>query len=708
MSFNIITYTNSEILKTLDDESINVISNDFKPIDFINVNGRTTLMLACMCGLLDKIIEIHNINNNIINKVDNLGYNIFIIACCYNYTDICLWLLDNTNIDINAVTVKGFTGFIYSCQNNNMEISSKILDKGFINVHQKTFSNITALDAISDKCMYNIVYRILTLTIQKPNIEKKFIVYSKEDFLEISNDEVNHGTYGLILNVITKDNTKLLLKKYLKKTERIISPSTLKEIYFLKKINSLSDITVNLHGIYIDDNNDIYLVMEPLLYQLNIIFEKLCAFEYYEYYKGFFYNILYLIHTMNSFGIIHNDLKHNNIMIDKYNNIKLIDFGFAEFLGVGCSSDLVDNYRSTSYIKAPDSDINSINRKSYNSDIYSVGILFLQAFLSKKGKRYYIDKNNKICCNNKILNLRKLIKIPYLLDLIYGMLNNNSYERFNTIDCLKHDFFKQSIETPIVDYKITILKYDTVFNNKNYISKYLVNKYVKYKDIDIKNNKYEIPYLNQIINNYIKSTYLIFKYQINLKNLDYILSYLFNLNFNIDSIFNIIIFLRLNKLKNTISVKTYIYIVISIFESYINTFNLPKLLLDLDITDIKEFENQILSTLNIGNINYYPIMIYVQYIIINLQKLNIDNKVIFMIETFLIKYIFKILIFYPSVLNIPCMIFEYFIILSKKLNIQISYDIFFKDIEFTIENKEDLTMYQKTEYSFINEVCGLK
>ena len=198
------------------------------------------------------------------------------------------------------------------------------------------------------------------------------------------------------------------------------------------------------------------------------------------------------------------------------------------------------------------------------------------------------------------------------------------------------------------------------------------------------------------------------KYRINLKNLDYILLYLFNLNFNIDSIFNIIIFLRLNKLKNTISLKTYIYIVISIFESYIHTSNSNKLILDLDITDTKEFENEILNTLTIGNMNYYPIMIYVQYIIINLQKLNIDNKVIFMIETFLIKYIFKILIFHPSVINITCLIFEYFIILSKKLNIQISYDIFFKDIEFTIENKEDLTIYQATEFSFINEVCGLK
>lgn len=457
------------ILNSLDPDSLKFINDGLVDFNFVNINGRNSLMIACMCGFFEKVVKIYEQNPELINLIDNFGHNALTISCCYNHEQISIYLIEN-KIDLNIITKDGFTSFIYSCNCGNVIVSRLILDKGFKNIYQKTFNGITALETIGSKNMYEISNRILNIEIDKIEDFKKFKIYKKSDFLEISYTETSHGTFGAIFSAITKDGDNILLKKFLKKEDRIINYSTIREIYFIKMLNQISkEITYKLYGIYIDEENNIYLVMEKLLYTLDVIYDKLNFFEYTNYYKKLFYDILILIHKMNMCGIIHNDLKHNNLMIDKFNKIKIIDFGFAEFLGIGPNSSLVDNYKATSFLKAPD------QRKSYNSDIYSIGFLFLQAFFKQKMKKYvFIDDELNMYKNNNLikLSIKKLKKIPHFLDLIKCMIDTSGISRFKTIDCLNHDFFSfekisKSINLNKVD--ISNMEYNKKLSKSSFI-----------------------------------------------------------------------------------------------------------------------------------------------------------------------------------------------------------------------------------------------
>lgn len=707
------------ILDSFDVKTIELIKKDFNDIMYENETKRTAIMIACMCGFFDIVKDLYNKYPNNLNNLDIFGYNIFTLSCCYNHTEISKWLLLNTEIDINNITLDGFTCLIYTCSNNNKEISNMILDRGYKNVNQKTLNGITALETISSKIMYEISHKILCISYDICNYDNKpFKIYEKEDFIEISYTEINHGTFGTILQVKTINGELLVMKKYKKKENKIINYSTISELFIIKKINNLEDITYKLYGIYIDENNDIYLVMEQLYYSLDIIYDKVCPYIYISYYKKLFYDILILINKMNMCGFIHNDLKHNNLMIDKYNKIKLIDFGFSEFLGIGPNSLLIDNYKATTFLKAPDiNNEDKKNRKSYNSDIYAIGFLFLQAFFQKKMKKYsiigeklFMHSSNK---NIKELNIKKLKNIDFLFDLIKNMISDKSYDRYTVIDCLNHDFFSYEKILYQIPNNITNLNFNIKLSQKNFITKYLANNYVKYTDKDILYNKYELYASNFIIKNYIKDNTIIFNYLLNLNLIDKLIIYLFELNYGIDTIFNILIFFRINNIENYDDSKIYIYIFGAIFESYINSFDNNKLINNMDINqlNINDFESKILLYLkNINNLNFYPIIIYIQFIIIHLQKNNINSNTIFIIETCLINYFFKFILFSNNLhsYKISDIIFIKFISILKQFRIEMDLlwlkdlitinDDFNFDIFFTFQNIDI--------FPNIKNVCG--
>jgi len=85
-------------------------------------------------------------------------------------------------------------------------------------------------------------------------------------------------------------------------------------------------------------------------------------------YKSLFKNILTAIDCIHSVGIMHSDLKPSNILIDTENNVKIIDFGLSNYLGISPTLDIINAYICTEHFKAPDF------RKSYQSDSYSIAV----------------------------------------------------------------------------------------------------------------------------------------------------------------------------------------------------------------------------------------------------------------------------------------------------------------------------------------------
>ncbi|CAD8082851.1 unnamed protein product [Paramecium sonneborni] len=145
---------------------------------------------------------------------------------------------------------------------------------------------------------------------------------------------------------------------------------------------------------------------------------------------------------MHKLGIIHRDLKLDNVVFEQENNIKsikIIDFGFAVELGyqnlVRCG---------TPGYMAPE----ILNQEDYNElvDIYSLGSIFHSLLSGQKLYSEYQDKDHLILLNklNKFRVSTKIINTEQrqLLLLMIGHKKHRPSASF----CLNHQFFKKKCE----------------------------------------------------------------------------------------------------------------------------------------------------------------------------------------------------------------------------------------------------------------------
>ncbi|KAM7519942.1 hypothetical protein LguiB_018904 [Lonicera macranthoides] len=89
------------------------------------------------------------------------------------------------------------------------------------------------------------------------------------------------------------------------------------------------------------------------------------------------------VHYCNSLGIVHRDLKQENILIDQVSDsIKIIDFGFARSINSSWPQTSKLGWFSTHPYMAPE----MISRKNYNSavDMWSIGCIFAKLVNKEK------------------------------------------------------------------------------------------------------------------------------------------------------------------------------------------------------------------------------------------------------------------------------------------------------------------------------------
>lgn len=156
---------------------------------------------------------------------------------------------------------------------------------------------------------------------------------------------------------------------------------------------------MELYEVY--ENSDyIYLVLEYLSggdfqhYLINKQF-KISETKAYK----FIHSIAHALHYMHTFGIIHRDIKPNNIVMisqSEDSDVKIVDFGLAKFLGPG---ELVDEGVGTIYYAAPE----LFRGEKYGKavDLWSLGVI---VHILLVGKLPFYQKDNDKEIVNQILN----------------------------------------------------------------------------------------------------------------------------------------------------------------------------------------------------------------------------------------------------------------------------------------------------------------
>ncbi|CAD8206542.1 unnamed protein product [Paramecium octaurelia] len=171
--------------------------------------------------------------------------------------------------------------------------------------------------------------------------------------------------------------------------------------------------------------------------------------------------ILLAIVYIHEQGLLHRDIKPDNIMIDKHLNIKLIDFGLATKQG---SPLCVLKCGTPGYI-APEI-INS-QKPQYNnkSDIFSLGVVFYKLITQQDLFQQSQLDHLQYCYNENIISLEQLVEYNIsdsCFDLLTNMLCYDKNKRISAKECLQHHYFKESLR-PSAKKSQVLLQQSTQF-----------------------------------------------------------------------------------------------------------------------------------------------------------------------------------------------------------------------------------------------------
>ena len=374
--------------------------------------------------------------------------------------EIILFQLVNNNLKQVKIIIINNIMFCYKVY-NNISYFDKII---FLS---NTYLFIKGSKKISNK-IYFVINLISYTHENKYNIEflteivymiKKFQkIFSKEnpspnflDDYEMEKEEIGKGKYGICKKCIKKNNDNInkdinimycvkILKKYNKNSKnvyRIIL--TEKSIFtFLKKFpheNIIKCID------YYEDYENVYFVFEYIPFDLKKIYIstttknekidksikilKICN------------DVLKGLNHLHSYGIIHRDIKHTNILITKDNIAKIIDFGFSK---VYSKNELITFKCGSLVFEAPEIILGQVNNNKV--DIWATGITLY--YLLYAITPFY-DKNTNIVKEKICKNSPNFPQSDY-----YN--KNNPYSTLNLIikECLNKNSNKRPSASELI------------------------------------------------------------------------------------------------------------------------------------------------------------------------------------------------------------------------------------------------------------------
>lgn len=328
---------------------------------------------------------------------------------------------------------------------------------------------------------------------------------------------IGKGSYGRVYKAIRKSDGRLIALKVIDvdKNDKSLIDETLKEVEYLKRISfpECNTFIICYYDSYYDKKNGKFLIemeyvegrdMESFVKELK---NKRYSDAQINYYllliaKDLAQGLKY-IHKK---GIIHNDIKLENIMIDNNNIPRIIDFGLAcfaqpdKYIGPNCNS-----MGGTPYYTAPE--FLTVRKRFPSSDMWALGIVL---FMAAKGHNPFGNKKDTL---QGFYNKLRTMKIPepntsnnQLNTLIDNLLVRDYDSRWNADQVLNH---LHQIEKPseminnnyqINNYQIDNYQMDQIdkFYDMNSIEKEVVvnvPKITEYEDLDSAN--YGIPSFQQ-------------------------------------------------------------------------------------------------------------------------------------------------------------------------------------------------------------------
>ena len=641
------------------------------------------------------------------------------------------------NYDLDYIDDLGNTLLMYVIKNKWEDLAEIILSHNLNTINQLNKKRQSALSIAVKKKLWNIATKISKYPSPPKLGPSIFKIYTLNDFLNVETDKFESGSYGEILPVIEiSTSRRMVLKRYLN-NNNLLGKDIIKELVYINLINRKNlNVAVNLYGICIVHTN-IYLVLEPLTYTLEQYLENIKEFIMVnpEIYRKILTKVAYNLDVIHSLGIIHNDLKAQNIMMDDLENIKIIDFGLSDFIGFGQDLNLLNNSSTTEFIKSFDNDSFFIieeevfftGRKSYTTDVFALGCFLICFILGKINTRYIYDGKNlysvKLNRSFRLVTDREIHIINYHLPfrLLCNMVHYDSRNRYSAKEILQ--FLNESLVT--INRPLNLFTELNVKIENCSLCKNLINYTCRYTKKDFEKNNYELKYMDEIFLNFKDMYLLTNSTDINFQKLNSIITLVMKSNSDncIDWLINLCLMFNNSESEGFL-----------IYRNFNNIFNFYQLddlkmsgKLNLTFERLRLIQCNLLKNKYEQFFNFKPISLFIEFIVIHMQKkgfllkqiynfeinafynilhwvllTNENEKIWDLIQTFFIDYIGKDTAESFSFIDISN---SKYLAIKNKLKeaeldnnkIQHIDNIFFNKIKFTLskKNKNKILVYNR-------------
>jgi serine/threonine protein kinase len=263
--------------------------------------------------------------------------------------------------------------------------------------------------------------------------------------------ELGKGEFGSVWKAINKSNNKIVALKIVDVGTR--KKEALKEVELLRNISTPKcfPALACFYDYYVDDkDNKLYLEMEFIegitLTEFSEKFEN--SVKLYKYLVAIIGDIVPAIQYLHDHGIIHRDIKPDNIMIDQKNQPKLIDIGLActiykkeDLLGNNIEKCFVPGTfkkipccrgnAGTPHFMAPETLLNAMSY--FVSDIWSLGATM---YFSATGKNVFEPYRQTMEALKQLVELEDVpeLKTPNVIlnSLVRRMLQKEVAARITT------------------------------------------------------------------------------------------------------------------------------------------------------------------------------------------------------------------------------------------------------------------------------------
>ena len=288
------------------------------------------------------------------------------------------------------------------------------------------------------------------------------------EIISVSKDDLNKRCVYCGINKKDKNDCIYVKQFKLFPNQDCDNKQILNEIYFLTLLQN-GNYFVKLNDILINEEcKNIFLIFLGNTVSLN----KLISYKEIDYLsnndliKYIIYQIACGLYFLHYNGIIHNDIKPSNILIDENGGIEICDFGSVGYKG--------ENVNSYTRYYAPPELLNGNYKRDEKSDTWALGIIMIEL---------YLKKNLYFKCNDEEKNNDNQLK------LILSKFGINKIMSKEEIDNLIQDENK---------YKFNVEEIENIINDKDAIdlikNLIVLNPQKRFNAEQVLNSKYLIDF----------------------------------------------------------------------------------------------------------------------------------------------------------------------------------------------------------------------